>query len=94
MKNIMIENFADYAAANMRRHCWLPKSGTFSSNRVPPNGSRHGEPAIGGGTASRMPVMAEATAIWASRWTGVRGWYCLAHAGYGRSNNIMGVEVD
>ena len=27
-------------------------------------------------------------------WTGVRGRYCLAHAGYGRSNNNMGVEVD
>ena len=27
-------------------------------------------------------------------WTGDRGRYCLAHAGYGGSNNNMGVEVD
>ena len=27
-------------------------------------------------------------------WTGERGRYCLAHAGYGGSNNNMGFEVD
>jgi hypothetical protein len=27
-------------------------------------------------------------------WTGERGLYCLAHAGYGGSNNNMGAEVD
>ena len=27
-------------------------------------------------------------------WTGDRGRYCLAHAGYGGSNNNMGLEVD
>ncbi len=27
-------------------------------------------------------------------WTGKRGRHCLAHAGYGGSNNNMGVEVN
>ena len=52
----------------MHRLCWLPISATFSSNRVPQNGSKHGGPVI--------------------------GRYCLAHAGYGGSNNNMGIEVD
>ena len=38
-----------------------------------------------------QPEAAEWFSTW---WTGARGRYCLAHAGYGGSNNNMGVEVD
>ena len=37
----------------------------------------------------KHPVAADWFQTW---WTGVRGRYCLAHAGYGGSNNNMGVE--
>ena len=39
----------------------------------------------------KQPRAAEWFETW---WTGDRGRYCLAHAGYGGSNNNMGVEVD
>ncbi len=38
-----------------------------------------------------QPEAAEWFSTW---WTGARGRYCLAHAGYGGSHNNMGVEVD
>ena len=39
----------------------------------------------------KQPRAAEWFETW---WTGDRGQYCLAHAGYGGSNSNMGVEVD
>ena len=39
----------------------------------------------------KQPRAAEWFETW---WTGDRGRYCLAHAGYGGSNSNMGVEVD
>jgi hypothetical protein len=36
----------------------------------------------------------EAADWFSTWWTGARGRYCLAHAGYGGCNNSMGVEVD
>ncbi len=36
----------------------------------------------------------EAVGWFSTWWTGARGRFCLAHAGYGGSNNNMGVEVD
>ncbi len=38
-----------------------------------------------------QPEAAECFRTW---WAGARDRYCLAHAGYGGSNNNMGVEVD
>ncbi len=38
-----------------------------------------------------QPEAADRFSTW---WTGARCRYCLAHAGYGGSNNNMGLEVD
>ena len=42
-----------------------------------------------------LEVIDPPAAVWyRDNWCGERGRYCLCHAGYGGSNNNMGVEVD